>query len=118
MPAQETRMRLPIPTATLPRLAASVLLPAVLALAPAAHATEPAQQALLADGCKTLAERVSREAGDGPVFLASYEPAPGGEPLAPALRNAAFVYDNALAGIALVACKRPAEARRIADAVL
>ncbi|EON16587.1 hypothetical protein C265_27015 [Cupriavidus sp. GA3-3] len=112
-------MRLPIPTARLPRLVAGALLPAVLALAPgAARAAEPAQQTLLADGCKTLAERVSRESGNGPLFLASYEPAPGGGPLAPALRNAAFVYDNALAGIALVACKRPAEARRIADAVL
>ncbi|WP_029044718.1 hypothetical protein [Cupriavidus sp. amp6] len=100
------------------RLAAALLLPAALALAPAAAHAQASQQTLLAEGCKALAERVGREAGSGPVFLASYEPAPGGEPLVPALRNAAFVYDNALAGIALVACKRPAEARRIADAVL
>ncbi|AGW93246.1 MULTISPECIES: hypothetical protein [Cupriavidus] len=115
-------MRRPIPDSP-SRIAASVLLAGLLAVAPRAAsaaqaAAPPAQQTLLADGCKTLAERVSREPGNGPLFLGSYEPAPGGEPLAPALRNAAFVYDNALAGIALVACKRPAEARRIADAVL
>jgi hypothetical protein len=89
----------------------------LLAAAPAA-ASPPARDSLLADGCKTLAGRVSAVPGTGPVFLGSYEPAPGGEPLAPALRQAAFVYDNALAGIALVACRKVPEARRIADAVL
>ncbi|TCW85905.1 hypothetical protein C5O80_10455 [Burkholderia sp. SRS-46] len=81
--------------------------------------TAPPQRAeLLAAGCKTLAERVAAVPGSGPVFLSSYEPAPGGPALAPALTQAAFVYDNALAGIALVACRRPDDARRIADAIL
>ncbi|WP_420868273.1 hypothetical protein [Cupriavidus oxalaticus] len=111
-------IRPPLSPPRLRRLTAALLLPAALALTPAAAHAQASQQTLLAEGCKVLAERVGREAGSGPVFLASYEPAPGGEPLVPALRNAGFVYDNALAGIALVACKRPAEARRIADAVL
>jgi len=74
--------------------------------------------ALLAAGCRTLAARVDAVPGGGPMFLASYEPAPGGEPIIPALGQAAFVYDNALAGIALVACGRTEQARRIGDAVL
>src|SRR6185437_16037167 len=59
--------------------------------------------------------RVAAIAGTGPVMLASYEPAPGGEPLASALQGSAFVYDNALAGIALLACGHVDAARRIAD---
>lgn len=35
-----------------------------------------------------------------------------------ALQDVAFVYDNALAGIALTACGNPAQARRIADALI
>jgi len=54
--------------------------------------------------------------GDGPMLLPSYpDLQPGAEK---ALENVAFVYDNALAGIALTACDEPAQARRIADALL
>ncbi|KGX61535.1 hypothetical protein Y024_3179 [Burkholderia pseudomallei TSV44] len=90
----------------------------LLFVAHGAAGAEPPRAALLAAGCKTLAERVHAPPGSGPVFLGSYEPAPGGAALAGALTQAAFVYDNALASIALIACHRPGDARRIADAIL
>ncbi|CAN0627864.1 conserved exported protein of unknown function [Burkholderia multivorans] len=104
-------------------LAMLPLAPAMLAVpaSPAARSADsapPQRAALLTAGCRTLAERVAAAPGAGPVFLASYEPAPGGPALAPALTQAAFVYDNALASIALVACHRTDDARRIADALL
>jgi hypothetical protein len=57
----------------------------------------------------------------GPLFLNSYRPtdaAQGEPPFEPALAGAAFTYDNALAGIALLACGDRAAARRIGDAVV
>ncbi|AOJ06848.1 hypothetical protein WS71_05595 [Burkholderia mayonis] len=100
-------------------LAILPMAPVMLAPRHAHGAERPPQRAeLLAAGCKTLTERVAAVPGSGPVFLGSYEPAPGGAALAPALTQAAFVYDNALASVALVACRRPDEARRIADAIL
>src|SRR5262249_26273712 len=57
-------------------------------------------------------------AGDGPVFLRSYDSADGsGAPSEPVF-NGAFTYDNALAAIALEACGAAKQARRIADALL
>jgi len=49
----------------------------------------------------------------GSVFLVSYPDAEPGP-----LRQAAFLYDNALAAIALTGCDRIADARRIGDAML
>ena len=98
----------------------AMLIPVVIFLSPQrALAVEPhaRQQEMLATGCDALVHRIAALAGDGPVFLQSYDAA-GGQPLDPALQNAAFVYDNALASIALVACGKPAEARRIADALV
>lgn len=69
-------------------------------------------------GCQTLLGRVAAIPGNGPVMLASYEPAPGGDPLPGPLQQTAFVYDNALAGIALIACGQREAARRIADGVV
>jgi len=66
-----------------------------------------------ADGCATLAARVAAEPGGGPVLLRSFD----GVADHPALATAAFTYDNALAAIALTACGRPAEARRIGAAL-
>lgn len=103
---------------------AAVLASALAALctpdtsAAAAPTSPPARAEMFTDGCKTLAARVAAVPGGGPLFLGSYEPDPAGGALEPALRQAAFVYDNALAGIALIACGRPADARRIADAML
>jgi hypothetical protein len=47
------------------------------------------------------------------LFLASYPTAEHGP-----LQHAAFLYDNAVAAIALVACGQAAQARRIGDAML
>jgi len=88
--------------------------------APAAPAAsgDAAREQLRDAGCQTLAQRVAAIPGKGPVMLASYEPAPGGEPLPGPLKESAFVYDNALAGIALIACGQKDAARRIADGVV
>ncbi len=87
--------------------------PLTLSAAPA----EPREQMGEA-GCQTLAKRVTAIPGNGPVMLASYEPAPGGKALPGPLKESAFVYDNALAGIALIACGQRDAARRIADGVV
>ena len=50
---------------------------------------------------------------DGPVFLASFPSVTTGP-----LHNAAFLYDNAVAAIALVGCDDDKQARRIGDAML
>lgn len=98
--------------------ALSMLISVMVFLSPAsAAAPRSQQQELLATGCDALVHKVGSIAGDGPVFVQSYEAADG-QPLAPALQNAAFVYDNALASIALVACGKPDHARRIADALV
>lgn len=87
--------------------------------APAAEAArEPLRDQLRDSGCRTLAARVAAIPGSGPVMLASYEAAPGGTPLPGPLQQTAFVYDNALAGIALIACGQRDAARRIADGVV
>ncbi len=84
---------------------------AATTLTSAALATPP-DAALAERGCAALASRVDAIAGTGPVFLASYE-----QTNSPALTGAAFVYDNALAAIALTACGRHPQANRIAQAL-
>jgi hypothetical protein len=49
----------------------------------------------------------------GPIFLASYSGERSG-----ALNNAAFLYDNAVAAVALVGCGDVPRARRLGDAML
>jgi hypothetical protein len=88
------------------------------ALAVSAASPGDAREQLRESGCQTLVHRVAAIPGSGPVMLASYEPAPGGGPLPGPLRQSAFVYDNALAGIALIACGQRDAARRIADGVV
>ena len=68
--------------------------------------------------CAAIAAHVDAVggAGDGPLFLLSYEPGPGEAALPAPLATSAFSYDNALAIIALVACQDTKRARRIADA--
>lgn len=74
---------------------------------------------LAARTCAALAMRVDRIPGSGSVFLRSYDSAAGEGPTSePALKDAAFTYDNALAAIALTACGRPAQALRIGEALL
>ena len=71
-----------------------------------------------ARACATLTARVDAFAGSAPVLLRSYDADSGaGEPENPALRSAAFVYDNSLATIALLACGKPAQAARIGAAL-
>lgn len=76
----------------------------ILGVAPAV-AAQPA--------CATLAGAMT---GTGPAFLASY-PTAGAGPLQP-LQGAAFLYDNAVAAIALVGCGDTSKAARIGDAML
>jgi hypothetical protein len=95
-------------------------------LMPAAHAQKPGatQQQLARQSCEGLRRAVAEDqkgAASGPLFLASYRLADnkqGSPPLEPALAGAAFTYDNALAGIALLACGDTASAKRIGDAVV
>lgn len=69
--------------------------------------------------CAAMAARVDEVPGSGPVFLRSYDSSFGQGPTSePALGNAAFTYDNALAAIALTACGRRAQALRIGEALL
>jgi hypothetical protein len=62
--------------------------------------------------CEVLEHTIAR-APPGPVFLASYPTATIG-----ALHGAAFLYDNAVAAIALVGCGDAHDADRIGDAML
>jgi hypothetical protein len=67
--------------------------------------------------CAAMAQAVdSAAAGDGPAFVASYRAGSDEAALPPPLATSAFVYDNALTAIALVACGDVARARRIGDA--
>ncbi|MGQ9370668.1 hypothetical protein [Azospirillum sp. ST 5-10] len=85
--------------------------------APAAAAD--AAEGLAATACAALVRRVDVHPGRGPILLRSYDADVGeGPPAEPALANAAFAYDNALAAIALVACGDTARARRIGEALL
>jgi len=98
------------------RLVAMSALFAVVAASAAAAADVTAEVA--GKGCAVLSARVDAVAGDGPVFLRSYDSAAGeGPPAEPALATAAFTYDNAVAAIALTACGRDGQARRIAAAL-
>jgi hypothetical protein len=68
--------------------------------------------------CAALRARVTQSSGSGPVFLRSYDAESGtGEPSEPALRTAAFTYDNALATIALLACGESSAALRVGEAL-
>jgi len=69
-------------------------------------------------GCAAIVARVNEVAGTSPVFLRSYDDKSGrGAPDQPALRTAAFVYDNSLAVIALVACGQKPAAMRVGEAL-
>jgi hypothetical protein len=71
-----------------------------------------------ARACAAIKSRVDAVAGDAPVFLRSYDAAIGvAAPDQPALRTAAFVYDNSLAVDALLACGDKTEALRVGEAL-
>lgn len=68
--------------------------------------------------CSGLSSRVAGMPGGQPVLLRSYDDRSGVGALAePSLRTAAFVYDNALAIIALVACADRPHAERLGVAL-
>jgi hypothetical protein len=72
-------------------------------------------QAYAADrptACDYLSKSVDAQPS-GPLFLPSYPTVESGP-----LQGAAFLYDNAVATIALVACGEPEKAARIGDAIL
>lgn len=67
--------------------------------------------------CDALSGRMSGEPGQ-PFFFQSFEPGDGKAKFDPSLQDAAFTYDNALALMALYACGRRDEGKRVADALL
>ena len=92
---------------------AAVLAGLLMAAGPARAGMATPTTDLRRDTCAGLAQAVDAAApGAGAVFVASYPTA-----TAPALRGTAFVYDNALAAIALLACGDPSRAGRIGDAL-
>jgi hypothetical protein len=84
-------------------IAAALAIFALLSAAPA-HAAP--------DACAVLARQVDG-AGPGAVFVASYPTATD-----KTLKHVAFLYDNAVAALALVGCGDTARAARIGDAML
>jgi hypothetical protein len=64
------------------------------------------------DGCAYLTAQLTALA-TGPVFLPSFPSVEKGP-----LHGSAFLYDNAVATIALIGCGQPAAARRIGDALV
>jgi hypothetical protein len=80
------------------------------------RAADTAQQQLADSTCATLRSAATAVPGDGPMLLPSYPTLKQNDDATRALENVAFVYDNAVAGIALTACGEPAQAKRIADA--
>lgn len=85
-----------------------------------ASATSSAtKDAVLANAsCHAIAARIDKWPGDGPVLLRSYDSRRGkGAPADPSLRTAAFTYDNAVAVIALLACGKHVQARRVGEAL-
>jgi len=66
----------------------------------------------VAEPCAVLARQVDA-AGGGAGFIASYPVSPD-----KALRNVAFLYDNAAAALALIGCGDLGRAGRIGDAIL
>ncbi len=87
-------------------------------VATCAQAREDVAALVATKSCAALKGRVDALPGDGPLFLRSYDRADGaGEPQEPALKTAAFVYDEALAVIALAACDALPEASRVGEAL-
>ncbi|WP_445143585.1 hypothetical protein [Dyella sp. Tek66A03] len=97
---------------------ASICLTLTMFASAHANTVDPLQQQLADNTCATLRSAAAAVPGSGPMLLPSYPTLKQGDDATRALQNVAFVYDNALAGIALTACGDPGQARRIADALL
>jgi hypothetical protein len=96
----------------------SIGLIAVTLASPQLRATDTAQRQLADSTCAALRSAATAIPGNGPMLLPSYPDVKQGDDSTRSLDNVAFVYDNALAGIALTACGEPAQAKRIADALV
>ncbi|MCQ4163557.1 hypothetical protein [Tahibacter harae] len=71
-----------------------------------------------AQACKAMKSRVDAVPGSAPLLLRSYDEVGGAAEIdLPALRTAAFTYDNALAVIALLACGHRDQALRLGTAL-
>jgi rhamnogalacturonyl hydrolase YesR len=95
--------------------AAAAALAAAVAQAstPAASDSDVARRA-----CAAIVARVDDQGGSAPVLLRSYDSTAGsGSIEEPSQKTTAYVYDNALAVIALLSCDRPRQARRIGAAL-
>ena len=91
---------------------------ALFLLCNAAYGGDVAESAIAQRACAAIAGRVDAVAGGAPVFLRSYDDGrSAGEVDEPALRTAAFTYDNALAVIALLACDKRTQALRVGEAL-
>jgi hypothetical protein len=91
---------------------------AALAIVSSASVSAAAVDEIAHRGCAAIVMRVNEIAGASPVFLRSYDDKNGqSAPEQPALRTAAFVYDNSLAVIALVACGDKPAAVRVGEAL-
>lgn len=77
-------------------------------------AESPPQRRVAQHACGAIATHVGSASGP-PIFLASYPDETHGND--PALATAAFTYDNALAVIALIACGKLPQARRVGAAL-
>ena len=79
----------------------------------------PADNGFATALCRSVASAVDEAAPDGrPAFVVSYRPGPQERETPLPLRSSAFVYDNALAIVALVSCGETHRAQRIGDALL
>jgi len=73
--------------------------------------------AIATKGCAGLARHVDH-AGEGPsVFIRSFDANDGSAPTEPSLRTSAFIYDDSLAVMALLACGDNVRAHRVAEAL-
>jgi hypothetical protein len=90
-----------------------------LAAGLAAIGVQPATADTLAETCIIAIRTQMAALGDGPLLLNSYlvETGPGAGDFDLTQANAAYVYDNALAGLALLAAGHRAEAARIGQAL-
>jgi hypothetical protein len=82
----------------------------------ALDASADPRQAIIERSCAALKSRADSVAS-GTDFLRSYDNANGAEPDSPPLRTAAFVYDNSVAVMALIACGDVPRAKRIGEAL-
>lgn len=89
-----------------------ILLAALLTIGPCASAARQANAAAPLSPCQYLSQSLDAVPA-GAAFLASFPTVKSGP-----LNGTAFLYDNAVATIALVACAEPKRAARIGDAIL